>query len=149
MSAFVEKLLSGERGRARRAAPSRTTSPMQLMVHSVRSGVSIARAERTFQELNLTLEEASRAVGLKVRTLQRRKAEKQKLDPVESEKVLRLARVADAATETLGAQSAAAEWLRVPNAALGGETPLSLLDTDIGATAVLDVLTRLEYGVFS
>lgn len=119
------------------------------MIRSVRAGVPIAAAEHTFHSLGLTLEEAARSVGLTVRTLQRRKASGQKLDPIESEKVLRLARVADAATDTLGTREAAGEWLRTANAALGGDTPLSLLDTDIGANAVLDVLARIEHGVFS
>jgi len=43
----------------------------------------------------------------------------------------------------------ALNWLQSPNAALGGVTPLSLLDTDIGADGVLDTLGRIEHGVFA
>jgi uncharacterized protein (DUF2384 family) len=32
---------------------------------------------------------------------------------------------------------------------LSGATPLSLLDTDIGAESVLDTLGRIEHGVFA
>ena len=38
-------------------------------------------------------------------------------------------------------------WLKHPNRGLGDEVPLSLLDTDIGARQVEDVLIRLEYGI--
>ena len=40
-------------------------------------------------------------------------------------------------------------WLKSPNRALGGEVPLDLLDTEIGAHQVEDVLLRLNYGIFS
>jgi uncharacterized protein (DUF2384 family) len=40
-------------------------------------------------------------------------------------------------------------WLLAPNRALGGEVPLHMLDTDIGARQVEEVLLRLSYGVFS
>jgi len=44
---------------------------------------------------------------------------------------------------------AALHWLKSSNAALAGATPLSLLDTDIGAESVLDTLGRIEHGVFA
>jgi len=53
------------------------------------------------------------------------------------------------AIETLGSPQRADGWLAMPNRALGGVTPMSLIDTDTGAQAVLDVLGRIDYGVFS
>ena len=41
------------------------------------------------------------------------------------------------------------DWLKSPNAALRGNAPLSLLDTDIDAEAMLDTLGRIEPGVFA
>jgi uncharacterized protein (DUF2384 family) len=49
----------------------------------------------------------------------------------------------------LGALAKARLWLLAPNRALGGEVPLQMLDTDIGARQVEEVLLRLSYGVFS
>ena len=43
---------------------------------------------------------------------------------------------------------AALDWVKSPNAALAGATPLSLLDIDMGAESVLDTLGRIEHGVF-
>ena len=45
--------------------------------------------------------------------------------------------------------AAAVDWLKSPNAALRGNAPLGLLDTDIGAENVLDTLGRIEHGVFA
>jgi putative toxin-antitoxin system antitoxin component (TIGR02293 family) len=61
---------------------------------------------------------------------------------------LRLARVARRAAEVFEGSDAALDWLKSPNRALAGETPLTLLDTEIGAESVLDVLGRIEHGVF-
>jgi len=47
------------------------------------------------------------------------------------------------------AAGAAIDWLRSRNQALGGATPLSLLDTDAGAEDVMDLLGRIEHGVHS
>ena len=144
MPSLVEQLLKDVP-----RSPAGRDAPLSKMIRSVRTGVRSSRAQQTFRELDLSVDEASRSIGLSVRTFQRRKAGRQRLDPIESEKVLRLARVADAATETLGTREAARLWLRLPNVALGNQSPLTLLDTDIGASAVLDTLTRLESGVFS
>ncbi len=67
----------------------------------------------------------------------------------ESEKVLRLIRVSTRADEVLGDRETAREWMQIPNRALGMQSPQELLDTDIGADAVLDILGRIEHGVYS
>jgi putative toxin-antitoxin system antitoxin component (TIGR02293 family) len=47
----------------------------------------------------------------------------------------------------LGTEDKAATWLSRPNRALNGEIPIRLLDTDVGARQVEDILGRIEYGV--
>ena len=64
------------------------------------------------------------------------------------QRLVRLARVAGRAEEGSEGLDTALDWLKLPNAALAGATPLSLLDTDIGAESVLDTLGRIEHGVF-
>jgi putative toxin-antitoxin system antitoxin component (TIGR02293 family) len=61
----------------------------------------------------------------------------------------RLARVVGRAGEIFEDFDIALDWLKSPNAALSGATPLSLLDTDIGAESVMDTLGRIEHGVFA
>ncbi|WP_220476902.1 antitoxin Xre/MbcA/ParS toxin-binding domain-containing protein [Massilia cavernae] len=46
-------------------------------------------------------------------------------------------------------EEAAKTWLRQNNRSLGGEVPLSLLDTEVGYELVLDTLGRIEHGVVS
>lgn len=82
------------------------------------------------------------------RTLARRKREGV-LAPVESNRVYRVARIFAHAVEVFDDQQKAAVWLSRPNAALGGRTPLSMLDTDIGVQDVNEILGRIEHGIFS
>lgn len=83
------------------------------------------------------------------RTAARRKERATRLRPDESELLLRLARVFAAATETLGSEAKARDWLVAENRALGGVAPIKLLDTGIGFQEVMDVLQRIDFGDFS
>ena len=67
----------------------------------------------------------------------------------ESGKLLRLARIIERAAEVFEDGPAALDWVKSPNASLGGVTPLSILDTDLGAESVMDTLGRIEHGVFT
>jgi putative toxin-antitoxin system antitoxin component (TIGR02293 family) len=59
------------------------------------------------------------------------------------------ARVAARVAEVLGSEEKASRWLMTPNRALGGEPPIALLETDLGARQVEDVLGRIEHGIHS
>jgi putative toxin-antitoxin system antitoxin component (TIGR02293 family) len=82
------------------------------------------------------------------RTLARRKKGR-RLSAEESDRLFRLGRIATLADEVLGDRAKAAAWLHAPNRALGGVTPLSQLDTDLGAEQVEAALRRLAHGVAS
>src|SRR6266540_3884727 len=67
----------------------------------------------------------------------------------ESDRLLRLGRVAALAEEILGSHEKATRWLHEANVALGNEIPLRHLDSDLGARQVEDVLARIAHGVYS
>lgn len=117
-------------------------------IRMIRDGIPAAAIESILSAAGLAQSELARALGIPERTLARRKREGV-LNSEESSKLVRLARVISRAQEVFDDPAAAVDWLKVPNAALGGNTPLSLLDTDIGAENVLDTLGRIEHGVFA
>jgi putative toxin-antitoxin system antitoxin component (TIGR02293 family) len=83
------------------------------------------------------------------RTLQRRKATG-RLEPDESDRLLRLSRVYGKAIELFeGNNRATLDWLQSPLPALDGASPLSMTKTEPGAHEVERLIDRLEYGVFS
>lgn len=72
-----------------------------------------------------------------------------RLTPEQSDVVIRTACTLAKAIDILGDREKAAHWLTTPNRALGGEIPITLLDTSAGAHEVEAVLDRIEYGVYS
>jgi putative toxin-antitoxin system antitoxin component (TIGR02293 family) len=115
---------------------------------AVKAGLPYASLEAFIGKFGLARDEAAAALHLPQRTIARRKKER-KLQADESDRLLRLARVSAQAAETLGSEEMAARWLRRPNRALGNQTPLDLIDTDIGARQVEEVLGRIEHGIIS
>ena len=67
----------------------------------------------------------------------------------EQDRMYRAERVWTRAVAVLEDESSAQLWINRSNRALGGEAPLSLLDTQVGYELVLDTLARIEYGVVS
>jgi putative toxin-antitoxin system antitoxin component (TIGR02293 family) len=53
------------------------------------------------------------------------------------------------ALDTFGTADKARSWLATPNPALNDEEPLELARTAKGAERVEEVLTRIDYGIFS
>jgi putative toxin-antitoxin system antitoxin component (TIGR02293 family) len=137
----AEELLGGRR--VLRAQPHSALDWIEV----IRKGISAAAVPSLLQAY-FSQSDLARAIGIPERTLARRKREGV-LSSEESAKLLRLARVVGRANEVFEEPQAALRWLKSPNSALSGATPLSLLDTDIGAENVLDTLGRIEHGVFA
>ena len=114
----------------------------------VRQGFPFRALETFAHTTRIPIALIAKVLGLAPRTLARRK-DQRLFTSVESDRLYRLARIASMAMHVLGSQDKATHWLERPNRALGGESPLSLLDTDIGARQVEAELGRIDYGVFS
>jgi putative toxin-antitoxin system antitoxin component (TIGR02293 family) len=93
----------------------------------------------------LTLKELSAALDLSPRSLQRRRHQG-RLAQYESDRLYRLARIVALAKQFIGDEKTAGRWLKRPNRALGGNIPLELIDTELGARAVENVLGRIAFG---
>jgi len=138
----VSELLGG-----RKVLGKKLRSQLEL-IPLLREGLPYEALEAVTSKLNISIELASSALQLARRTLARRK-ESNRLDGLESERIVRLADIAAHAVSVLGGMEQATHWLTTPNRALGGVAPITLLDTDVGARAVEDVLLRIEHGVYS
>ena len=138
----VDNLLGGKR-----VLPVTPLSPLDW-VSIIRTGIPSSAVDSLTKFTRLSQAELSVALGIPERTLARRKREGT-LNSEESAKMIRLARVIERAEEVFEGFDAAIDWLKSANASLTGATPLSLLDTDIGAESVMDTLGRIEHGVFA
>ena len=118
------------------------------LVSAVREGIPAARFDALKELLGVSTEQVTDVVGISPSTLSRRR-KRGRFDKDESERILRIARIALRATEVLGGLENARKWLTEPARALGGEKPLEFADTEPGAREVERLLIRLEHGVYS
>jgi putative toxin-antitoxin system antitoxin component (TIGR02293 family) len=125
-----------------------TVRPLEFVM-LIRKGLPSAALKSVAKHMDLSALATVESLGLAKRTIARRLQEKKPLSPEESERLVRLARVLAQATEVLGSVEKARRWLQKPSRALGGEVPIRMLDTDVGATAVTQELGRIDYGVFA
>lgn len=118
------------------------------MIDLLREGLPIPAMDRTAQTLGLSAEETSLALGIPPRTLARRRKDKY-LKPHESDRLYRLALLAAHALHVFDDEEQAAGWFHDAIPALGGQTPVSLLDTEAGIRLVDAELGRIEHGIFA
>ena len=114
-------------------------------VAAVRQGLSLDLVDDVLADGRLTAAELDR-LALPRKTLAHRRTLGQ-LTAEQSDRLVRILRVIEAAEETFGDPAKAHTWLRRPTSALDNQAPLDLLDTDIGAREVETLLTRIAHGI--
>jgi putative toxin-antitoxin system antitoxin component (TIGR02293 family) len=91
-----------------------------------------------------------KAVGMSLRTYQRRKdAPSKLLSQDQSGRTWKFAEILSKATDVFGSQAEAEQWLERPAIGLDQRRPIDLLATPAGVELVQDYLERLEYGVYA
>ncbi len=144
---FFRGLVSGQiRGAASEKAAV-TLTPGKL-IKIIRSGLPVQELAALQAGLGVPMDKLAPKLGMSRATLHRRKAQG-RLDPGESDRVLRFARLLGKAVEVMEGEDAARRWLTSPQAGLGGAVPLDYAETEVGAREVEDLLGRIEYGVYS
>lgn len=119
------------------------------LINAIQKGFSVDSINRLNAELGWSKMALLEIMGINERSFARRKAENGLLKTDESERVARLIRIVDAATDLFeGDRSAALDWIRRPAPALGGVPPVEMLASEAGALEVNRLIGRLEYGVF-
>lgn len=118
------------------------------LLHLARKGISKKSITALAKQISLTLEEVANVLHISERTLQRY-TPTTLVKTEYADRAIELARLYERGTAVLGSTKAFNSWVKAPNFALNGEIPFDLLDTRIGFEMVLNILGRLEYGVFS
>lgn len=116
-------------------------------VETIRKGVGTAVFDQLAVAIGVGKETLARKLNINAQTLRKRKS--RLLSQEEAEKSLRVARVFAFATEVLGSADDARRWLSDSIPALGGKRPLDLLDTDVGAQEVTNLLGCIKWGLYA
>jgi len=128
---------------------SRYANPSDFdLLQLARKGISKKSLLALAKQISLTIEEVATVLHISERTLQRY-TPTTLVKTEHADRAIELALLYERGIEVLGNEKAFSTWIKSPNVALGGEIPFNLLDTRIGFTMVLNILGRIEYGVFS
>lgn len=125
----------------------------QLAIHSnpnirierIRKGIDSQYIISVSEHFKVPRESIAKIIGLPTSTMNRKLKAKSVLSSSESERLERIAVIEAEAEEVFGTPEKAKSWMLKNHMTLGS-APLSLLDTDIGATEVRRVLNAVAYG---
>lgn len=142
----IEALLGGSRILSRRL--TNALDAHELLLHGLpASALDHLVGTLVVMGKNESLE---KAVGMSLRTWQRRKDTPSKpLSQEQSGRAWKFAEILAKATDIFGSQAEAEQWLERPAVGLDQRRPIDLLGTPAGVELVEDHLDRLEYGVYA
>lgn len=117
------------------------------IIRNMRSGTFAQMIPGLAARLGVTQDGLFRLLRLPHSTMKARISKNDTLSPSEQDRLYRTEKVLARTLAVLEDDVSAKAWLVQENRSLGGEAPLSLLDTEAGYELVLDTLGRIEYGV--
>jgi len=110
-----------------------------------RKGIRKSKLLSIARESGLTLKELSSYLRISTRSIQEKESS-QLIAPGPSERALYIAKLFKSGIDIFGSQNKFHNWLNSDNPAMGGEKPVSYLDTFSGIQLVIDELNAIEYG---
>jgi putative toxin-antitoxin system antitoxin component (TIGR02293 family) len=134
------------RQRSSNVAALAALSPIE-QIETIRKGIATQAFDQLAAALGVGKETLAQKLNIKAQTLRKRKS--RVLSPEEAEKSLRVARIFKFATEVLEGEDEARYWLNQQIPALGGKRPLDLLDTDLGAQEVTNLLGGIKWAMYA
>ncbi len=124
-------------------------NPLEFSEKDFLTGASIgipkSRLLSIASESGLTMKEHSSYLRISTRSIQE-KEPSQFIAPGPSERALYIAKLFKTGNELSGSMDCFHNWLNLDNIAMGGEKPVSYLDTFSGIQMVMDELNAIEYG---
>jgi putative toxin-antitoxin system antitoxin component (TIGR02293 family) len=118
------------------------------LIDLTHKGVTKSALNYFIKYMDISQKQIARLLNITPRTIQKLKP-KDLFKPGVSEQILKLAEVFAKGIDVFGDKSTFKSWLEQPNVALGRKVPIDLLDTRYGSDMVLDILGRIEHGIYS
>ena len=127
----------------------RTSSEDDIFfIDLIRKGLPKKVLDHLLAKMDISEDEMAAILHVSKRTLQRRTTQ-ESLNEEQSERLIELAKLYSKGEEVLGTLENFKSWMKTSLLALGNKRPKDFLDTSIGIGILLDVLGRIEQGVFS
>ena len=120
--------------------------PAARKIDAIRNGVTARVVDDKVEYLDVSKGEIFKVLRTAESTAHKLIKDNRPLDAGASERVVRVAEITRAAEDAFGGREAARQWLKAPNLALNSASPLSMLDTELGAGEVRKILSAISYG---
>lgn len=117
-------------------------------VRVVEAGLPVKMLRVIMRDYGFTLIDLSKVVAPR-RTLDRRLKAVERLTVEESDRLARLMRLLDIATDIFKDKEWVHDWMTRSKPALGRRVPLELIATDAGGRLVEEELLQIKYGFFA
>ncbi len=122
----------------------------KLMANNTIIGLSKDAFNRIIDMKFLTQTAWARVLDLSPRTLQRYiQSDANIFDRLRIEKIIEVSSVMFRGTEVFGNQQLFKEWLNASNPALDKMRPIELLESNVGTSVILQMLGKIEHGIFA
>ena len=118
------------------------------LLSAINSGIKTTAINVFAKKSGITQETLVSLLKINYKTFTRRK-EDGLLKPIESDRLLAIAKVYAHALDIFGTSDKTLEWLNEPNLALNNMKPIDLLSTSHGCSLITEILYRIDYGVYS
>ncbi|MDQ1923699.1 type II RES/Xre toxin-antitoxin system antitoxin [Massilia pseudoviolaceinigra] len=145
--AYSTKRINEETSSPADAAKTLFAGDTSATINEMRSGTPASVIPELANRFGITQDSLFDQLRLPRNTLQERIVKNALLSSTEQDRVYRADRVWKRTLDVLEDDDSARRWITRNNRALGGESPLSLLDTEVGHELVMDTLGRIEHGV--
>lgn len=117
-------------------------------VRVVEAGLPVKMLRVIMRDYGLTISDLAKVIAPR-RTLDRRLKAGERLTVEESDRLARLMRLLDIATDIFKDKDWVRDWLLRAKPVLGNRVPLDLIATDAGGRLVEEELLQIKYGFFA
>jgi putative toxin-antitoxin system antitoxin component (TIGR02293 family) len=117
------------------------------VIRRTRRGFPVAAIHEVAVVLDISEQKLCDALRIRKRRTVRNRSLGGRLTADESDTLLRVLKALTRATNVLADEESSRQWLCRDVRSLGGVEPLSLLDTGVGYSFVMDTLGRIEHGI--
>ncbi len=125
------------------------TKNLNDMIKKIKEGLPAETVVTLSTSLDLPLKAIAQIADIAESTLARRRKKNTKLKADESDRIVRIARLRDRTVDVFEDDQRANRWLKTSLRALGDHSPLEYAESELGAQEVMNLLGRIEHGVFS
>ncbi len=116
------------------------------MARPAQSAVSTVNDPMRDIERELGVAQVANILGVNPRTIERRRASRQGIRPLERQRETKLIEIWNGLLKIFTIDNAR-QWLALPNPALGGRPPVEIMAEDGGLDKVLHTIGRMAWGI--